>query len=225
MPTAPAPKVPFDTREELPLLAMHDAVVFPGTLMQILLRDAPLAQHLSSHAGPDGATVAIFVGKAVGTPGEPLGEVSEMAKSDLAEVGVVAQVVSVAKGRGEGALVVVLRGFGSARSSRRSPRRVPSAKARVAVAPEVETADEELDALVLNLRHAVHEVMDQLRLPEEMSWRRRSTRSPPPASSPTSSPPAWTFLVAEKLEILSTLDVKAFACCWSRPRRCVAARS
>ncbi len=205
MPTAPAPKVPFDTQEELPLLAMHDAVVFPGTLMQILLRDAPLAQHLSSHAGPGGATVAIFVGKAAGTPGELLDEASEMAKTDLAAVGVVAQVVSVAKGRGEGALVVVLRGLGRAKLEAISTEG-PFAKVRVAVAPEVETADEERDALVLNLRHAVREVMDQLRLPEELATQIDSIAT---ASELTDFVSARLDIpVAEKLEILSTLDVK-----------------
>ncbi|HTB76888.1 MAG TPA: LON peptidase substrate-binding domain-containing protein, partial [Polyangiaceae bacterium] len=207
MPTAPAPKVPFDTQEELPLLAMHDAVVFPGTLMQILLRDAPLAQHLSSH--PE-ATVAIFVGKAAGTPGEPLGDVTEMAKSDLATVGVVAQVVSVAKGRGEGALVVVLRGLGRARLEAISTPNATEgafAKVRVAVAPEVESADEELDALVLNLRHAVREVMDQLRLPEELAAQIDSIATAGELTDFVSA--RLDIPVDEKLEILSTLDVKA----------------
>jgi ATP-dependent Lon protease len=201
MPTAPAPKASFDIEEEVPLLALHDAVVFPGTLMQIVLRDAPLAQHLSSN--PE-ATVAIFVGKdAKGEPGEPMGEVS---KGDLHEVGVMAQVVSVAKAREKGGLVVVLRGVARARLAEIAAGG-PLVRVKVAPVEEPAAADEELDALFLNLRHAVHEVMDQLRLPPELGVQIDAIASPGELADFVSA--RLDVAVAEKAEILATLDVKA----------------
>ena len=200
MPTAPASKVPFDTQEELPLLALHDAVVFPGTLMQIVLRDAPLAEHL--HSNP-AATLAIFVGKAgQGEPGEPLGEVS---KGDLHEVGVVAQVVSVAKGRANGGLVVVLRGVARARLEAITTSG-PLVKVKVGPAPETSVADEELDALFLNLRHAVHEVMDQLRLPAELGAQVDAIASAGELADFVAN--RLDVGMAEKTEVLGALDVK-----------------
>ncbi|HTB72385.1 MAG TPA: endopeptidase La, partial [Polyangiaceae bacterium] len=134
--------------------------------------------------------------------GEPLGEVT---KSDLNEIGVVAQVVSAAKGRDEGAVVVVLRGLGRAKLE--SIAGGPLAKVRVSAVAETATADEELDALFLNLRHAVHEVMDQLRLPEELATQIDAIASASELADFVSA--RLDIPVAEKLEILSVLDVKA----------------
>ena len=201
MPQAPAPRLPFDFNEELPLLALHDAVVFPGTLIQILLRDASLAQHLSSN--PQGS-LAVFVGKeSGGEPGEPMGNVS---KSDLHDVGVVAQVVSVAKARDEAALVVVLRGVTRARLESVAVDG-PIAKVRVSPVPESSASDEELDALFLNLRHAVHEVMDQLGLPAELGAQIDAIGSASELADFVSA--RLDVPVAERAEILGTLDVKA----------------
>ncbi len=201
MPTAPAPKPAFDFNEELPLLALHDAVVFPGTLIQILLRDAPLAQHLSSNPQ---ATIAVFVGKdAGGEPGEPMNPVS---KADLHEVGVVAQVVSVARARGEAALVVVLRGVARARLETIATDG-PLAKVKVAALDEAAAADEELDALFLNLRQAVHEVMEQLGLPAELGAQIDAIGNAGDLADFVSA--RLDVPVAERAEILGTLDVKA----------------
>jgi ATP-dependent Lon protease len=201
MPTAPAPKAPFDGEEALPLLALHDAVVFPGTVMQIVLRDAPLAEHLSSN--PE-ATIAVFAGRAgQGEPGEPLGEVS---KSDLHEVGVVAQVVSVAKGRGKSGLVVVLRGVARARLESLEASG-PLMKVKVGPVEETGAADDELDALFLNLRQAVHEVMDQLRLPAELGVQVDAITSPGMLADFVAN--RLDVGVAEKAAVLGALDVKA----------------
>ena len=207
MPTAPATKLPsVELEQDLPLLALHDAVVFPGTLMQILLRDAPLAQHLKTH--PE-ATVAIFVGKAgQGEPGEPLSGVS---RADLHDVGVVAQVVSVARPRGESreesaGVVVVLRGLARARLDSIASGG-PLVRVKVVPVEETATDDAELDALFLNLRHAVHEVMDQLRLPPELGVQIDAIPSAGELADFVSA--RLDVDVAEKAEILGTLDVKA----------------
>ncbi len=201
MPKAPAPKPPFDFNEELPLLALHDAVVFPGTLIQIQLRDVALAQHLSSNPQ---ASLAVFVGKdSGGEPGEPMGDVS---KSDLHDIGVVAQVVSVAKARGEAALVVVLRGVARARLESVAVDG-PIAKVRVSPVADDDASDEEVDALFLNLRHAVHEVMDQLGLPAELGAQIDAIGSASELADFVSA--RLDVPVAERAEILGTLDVKA----------------
>jgi ATP-dependent Lon protease len=200
MPTAPDPKVPVET-QELPLLALHDAVVFPGTLTQVLLRDAPLALHLSSNPA---ATVAIFVGKTVGTgSGEPL---SVVTKNDLNEVGVVAQVVSVAKARGEGALVVVLRGLARIELEAIAASE-PLTMVRVVAAQEEGADDAELDALFLNLGQVVHEVMEQLHLPAELGAQIDAVKNPGELADFVAA--RLDVSLAEKLEILGTLDVKA----------------
>ena len=200
MPKAPAPQVPFET-QDLPLLALHDAVVFPGTVMQLLLRDAPLARHLSSHPG---ATVAVFLGRAAKTePGEPL---SAVAKTDLNEVGVVAEVVSIARARGEGAVVVVLRGVARARLEALDSSEDVT-KVKVAPVEESGADDVELDALFLNLRHAVREVMEQLRMPEELGAQIDAIESPGVLADFVAA--RLDVPLAERVEILGTLDVKA----------------
>jgi ATP-dependent Lon protease len=200
MPNAPAPKPPFNFNEELPLLALHDAVVFPGTLIQVLLRDAPLAQHLSSNPQ---ATLAVFVGKDVGgEPGEPM---SRVTKDDLHDVGVVAQVVSVARARGEAALVVVLRGVTRVRLE--TVTAGPITSVTVAPAPESAAVDEELDALLLNLRHAVHEVMEQLGLPAELNVQIDQIATAGDLADFVAA--RLDVPVAERAAILGTLDVKA----------------
>jgi ATP-dependent Lon protease len=195
MPTAPAPKsvsVSFD--EELPLLALPDAVVFPGTLVQIEVRNAPLAELLT--ARPD-ATVAVFARKTSGS-------VESVVATDLYEVGAVAQVISVAPQ--SGGLAVLLRGVARARLEGLSEHG-GLLKAKLAPVEETGANDEELDVLFSSLRQAVHQVMEQLRVPAELFAQIDSIETAGELADFVASRMEAT--TAERAEVLATLDVKA----------------
>jgi ATP-dependent Lon protease len=184
--------------EDLPLLTPSDTVVFPGSLFQIELRSAALAEHLASH--PD-ATLAVFTRKDAKTEG--------VSREALHDVGVVAQVVSLGKQPG-GGLLAVVRGIERATLESVAEGEVPMAKvARVPapVAPDVSApSDHELDALLLSLREAVHVVMEQLRVPAELFAQVDAIASAGELADFIAGRMEAT--PSEKAEILATLDVK-----------------
>jgi ATP-dependent Lon protease len=193
MPTASSPKsefVSFD--EELPLLALPDAVVFPGALVQIELRNAALAERLA--ATPDVA-VAVFARKSAGE-GASVG--------DFYEVGAVARVVSIA--RQAGGVAVVLRGV--ARAGLEAVSEQGSLlNAKLRPVEETGAGDEELEVLFASLRQAVHQVMEQLRVPAEVFAQIDGIETAGELADFVASRMEAT--TAERAEVLGTLDVKA----------------
>src|ERR1019366_3188174 len=109
---SPRPSIPTGP-EELLLLPLPDAVLFPGTIVQIELRSAALAEELASK--PD-APVAVFTRKAATGAGE-------VSADQLYEVGAIADVIHIVR-QPVGA-VVLLRGA--------APRPPPPGGRRAAV--------------------------------------------------------------------------------------------
>jgi ATP-dependent Lon protease len=202
MPTNRAAKnpsgAPFDPAEiegELPLLALPEAVMFPGTGMQLELRSADMAQWLATK--PD-ALVAVFTRRNAAT--------QELSTNDLYPIGALARVVTL--GRQSSTAVVVLRAVARA-ELRAIATTEPFPKALVREAPEIDAADEELGGIFLGLRQAVQKVMELLRVPAEFAEQINAI----------DNPSALTDLVASRLEatteeraeLLATLDIKARA--------------
>jgi len=182
-----------ELEDELPLIALPDAVMFPGTGMQLELKNAELAEWLGSR--PD-ALVAVFTAK--GAPTE------ELSAGDLYPVGALARVATIA--RQASGVVVVLRAVARAELELVTTAR-PYLKARVHLAREIDAADDELGALFLALRDAVQGVMGLLRVPPEFAAHVASMDSPGAlADLVASRAPATT---SERAELLAMLDVKA----------------
>jgi len=178
---------------DLPLLALPDGVMFPGTGVQLELKDAALADALGSK--PD-ALVAVFTVKD--------GAGGELAVSNLYSVGAVARVVAVR--RIAGTHVVVLRGVARAEIDAITELS-PFPRVKVHEAREVHVADDELSALFLSLKQNVARVMSLLRVPEEFAAQVAAIDAPGELADLVASRVEAT--TAERAELLGTLDVKA----------------
>jgi ATP-dependent Lon protease len=195
MPTdkSATPPTPSELAQELPLIALPDVVMFPGTGVQLELAGTAIAERLGSR--PD-ALVAVF------TPKGPLAE--ELAAADLYPIGTVARVVKVAKQ--PGGLVVVLQG--AARVVLESlPTTRPFPLVTVRPAQESDVMDDELGALFLALRQSVQAVMSLLRVPPQFAEYAASIETPGALSDLVAS--RMEVTTAERAELLATLDVKA----------------
>ena len=180
-------------REELLLLPLPDAVLFPGTIVQIELRSAALAEELASK--PD-APVAVFTRKAATGAGE-------VSADQLYEVGAIADVIHIVR-QPVGA-VVLLRGAARARLDRIVDG--PLARASVERLDDVAANSDEIDALFSNLREAVRQVMGQLGAPAELAAQVGAIEAPGALADFVAARLEAT--TAEKAELLATLDVKA----------------
>jgi len=178
---------------DVPLLALPDVVMFPGTGVQLELKDTALADALA--AAPE-TVVAVFTPKDAGP--------EEFAASDLYPVGALARVVAVR--RVAGTSVLVLRGVARAEIDSITARS-PFAKAKVREAVEVNAADDELTALFLSLQQNVAKVMALLRVPIEFAAQVAAIETPGALADLVASRIEAT--TAERAELLGILDVKA----------------
>ncbi len=176
----------------LPLIALTDAVMFPGVVMQLELKSAEVAERLGSSPN---SHVAVFTLKG-GTMAEP-------SAADLHPIGVVAQVTQIAKQTSSS--VVVLRGL--ARAEIESVTARPFLQAKIHLVQEGDSADDELGAMFLALRQSVKNVMELLRAPREFAEYVGSIDNPAALADLVAS--RLEVTAAEKAELLATLDVKA----------------
>jgi ATP-dependent Lon protease len=179
--------------DELPLIALPDAVLFPGMLVQLETKDAELVRTLGSRPG---ASVAVFTAKQVAT--------DDAAVPDLHRIGTLAHVLAI-EGK---APTVSLTLQGVARVELDTIVATgPFLRVKVHPAEEIRASDEELSHLHLALKQAVREVMNRLRVPAEFAARVDSIDDPGVLADLVASRIEGT--TAERVEILSTLDVKA----------------
>jgi ATP-dependent Lon protease len=190
---APNAVDPAELAHDVPLLALPDVVMFPGTGVQLELKDAALADALGSR--PD-ALVAEFTPKGVAREG--------FAVSDLYSVGALARVAAVR--RIAGTHVLVLRGVARAEIEEVTERS-PFPKVRVRELVELDAADDELAALFLSLQQNVAKVMAQLGVPQEFAAQVAAIESAGALADLVASRIEAT--TAEKAELLAILDVKA----------------
>jgi ATP-dependent Lon protease len=183
--------------EELLLLPLPDAVLFPGTVVQIELRNAALAEELASK--PE-VPVAVFTRRE--SRSESGAAAGDIADGDLFAVGVIADVIHVVK-QPAGA-VVLLRGVARAALERIVPG--PLVRATVQRVEEVAPAGDEIDALFLNLKQAVRQVMGQLGAPAEIVAQVDAIDAPGVLADFVAARLEAT--TAEKAELLATFDVK-----------------
>jgi ATP-dependent Lon protease len=196
MPTDSPPTLPTpnELEDALPLIALPDNVMFPGTGMQLELKNAEMADWLASRPA---ALVAVFPAKGALTD-----ELS--AAADLHPVGVLARVVTVA--RQSSAVVVVLRALVRAElESLTAAHPFPMAKVRQVT--ETDLADDELGALFLVLRQSVQTVMSLLRVPGEFVAHVNSIDKAGELADLVAS--RLEVPTAERAELLAMLDVKA----------------
>ncbi|MGA7124144.1 MAG: endopeptidase La [Polyangiaceae bacterium] len=182
----------LDLADNLPLIALGDAVLFPGVVMQLELKSAEIAERLASRPN---SLVAVFTLKS--------GVAVDPSASDLHPVGVVAQVAHIAKQ--PSGIVVVLRGV--ARVGIESVTSRPFLQARVNLAHEIDAADDELGALFLALRQSVKTVMDLLRAPAEFAEYVGSIDKPGALADLVAS--RLEVPTKERVELLATLDISA----------------
>src|SRR5882757_8447584 len=117
---------PLEPKEELPLLVLPDAVMFPGMIMQLELRSpsaVALADHLATNAD---AFVAVFAQKDPGA--------SEPSAEDIHSIGTIATVVT-STGQ-DASPLLFLRGVSRARLDEITVRS-PFLKARVRKVEEI----------------------------------------------------------------------------------------
>jgi ATP-dependent Lon protease len=183
--------------EELLLLPLPDGVLFPGTVVQIELRNPALAAELASKLE---APVAVFTRKE--SRSESGATAGDVAADDLFPVGVVADVIHIVK-QPAGA-VVLLRGLTRAALHGVVPGSL--VKATVQRIEDVTPAGDEIDALFLNLKQAVHQVMGQLGAPAEVVAQVDAIDAPGALADFVAARLEAT--TAEKAELLATLDVK-----------------
>jgi len=180
--------------DELPLIVLPDAVMFPGMIVQLEMRSTEAAERLSSNGS---RYVAVFTAKNIAALDAP-------AAQDLYAVGTLANVIA-APGRARSA-VVTLRGIVRAElDAIVSSDPLPTAK--VHEAREVNAADEELAQLFGALRHAVRTVMDRLHVPAEFAAQINAIDDPGALADFVAGRMEGT--TADKTELLATLDVKA----------------
>jgi ATP-dependent Lon protease len=178
---------------ELPLLALPDVVMFPGTGMQLEVKNAEMGERLAST--PD-ALIAVFALK--GAPTE------ELSAADVHPIGALARVVKIAKQTS--ATVVLLRCVGRAELESLTTTR-PFLLGRVHEAREIDSADDELGALFLALRQSVQTAMRLLQTPPEFAAYVDSLDKPGALADLVASRMEAT--TAERAELLATLDIKA----------------
>jgi ATP-dependent Lon protease len=178
---------------ELPLLALPDVMLFPGSAMQLDLSSVEMPERIAT--GP-GVLVAVFTPKGAVT-GEP-------SAADLYPIGALARVASVV--RRDSAVIVTLRGVGRAEIVSVASDG-PGARCRVREMPEVETSDDEIGALHSALRQAVAAVMGLLKVPAEFAGQVASIGEPGALADLVAS--RLDITTAERAELLATLDVKA----------------
>jgi ATP-dependent Lon protease len=188
--TLPSPR---ELEDELPLLALADIVLFPGTGVQIELKSGEMAELLAARPN---ALVAIFTPMSNST--------EELSVADFHPVGSLARVVTIAR-KGP-AVIVVLRGVARAGLESLTATR-PLLMAKVREAHEIEAADDELGALVLSLRQSVQTVMNLLAVPSEFASYVNSIAKPGELADLVAS--RLEASSAEKAELLGTLDVKS----------------
>ncbi len=197
-PVAAKPPVLFehaDLEEELPLVALSDAVVFPGTGMQLELKDSEMAEWLATRPN---SLVAVFTLRDVST--------QEPSAGDLYPVGTLTRVVSMV--RHDSTVVLVLRGLARVELEGMGATH-PFPRVRVREALEIGAPAEELDAILSGLRHAVQKVMDLLRVPSEFAAHINAIEDPGALADLVASRLEGT--TAERADVLATLDVKARA--------------
>jgi ATP-dependent Lon protease len=184
---------PNELLQDVPLLALPEVVMFPGTGVQLELKDAALAESLASK--PE-ALVAVFTPKE-GTP-------DELKTSDLHPVGALARVAAVR--RIAGTYVLVLRGVARAEIEAITEKS-PFPKVRVRELVETKVSDDELAALFLSLQQNVGKVMKLLRVPEEFAAQVAAIDQPGALADLVASRIEAT--TDERAELLGMLDVKA----------------
>jgi ATP-dependent Lon protease len=186
---------PSELAQELPLIALPDVVMFPGTWLQLELKSPEIAERLAS--GPE-ALVGVFTPKVAPT--------EKLSATDLHPLGALARVVKVAKpASGEGA-VVVLRGVARAELESLTATR-PFLQCKVREVQEIDSADDELGALFLALRQSVQTVMTLLRVPSEFAEHVQLIDKPGPLADLVAS--RIEITPAERVELLAMLDIKA----------------
>ncbi len=178
--------------DSLPLIALPDVVMFPGTVMQLELKGVELAERLSCRPH---ALAAVFALKGSAT--------EEPSAADMHPIGGLVRVVSLARQAHGG--VVVLRGIARAELESLTASR-PFLQGRVHVPQETDAADDEIGALFLALRQAVKAVMTLLRAPSEFADYVSSIESPGALADLVAS--RLEITTAERAELLATLDVK-----------------
>ncbi|MGO9834090.1 MAG: endopeptidase La [Polyangiaceae bacterium] len=187
--TVPAPG---ELEDAVPLLALPDAVMFPGTGMQLELKSTEMAEWLGSR--PD-ALVAVFTTRGAST--------EELTAGDLHPIGVLARVVTVT--RQSSAITVVLRGVARAEleSLTAAP---PFLRGKVREVKEAEVVDDELGGLLLALRQSVRTVMGLLRVPAEFVAHVNSIDRAGELADLVAS--RLDTPTTERAELLAMLDVK-----------------
>ena len=195
MPTHDLTTVPSsrELADEIPLISTPDAVLFPGTAIQLELKSAELAERLASTPQ---ALVAVFTPKGVSP--------DTVSATDFHPIGVLARVAGVAK-QGS-AFVTVLRGVVRAELESLTTTE-PFLQARVHVALEINSPDDELEALFLSLRQSVENVIRLLKVPSEAAAYVASIDTPGALADLVSS--RMEIATPERAELLATLDVKA----------------
>jgi ATP-dependent Lon protease len=195
MPTdsPPTPPTPSELADELPLLALPDVVLFPGTGMQHELKSAEMAERLASR--PE-ALVGVFTLK--GDPTE------ELSAASVHPIGSLARVVKIVNQTP--AVVVLLRCVGRAELESLTATR-PFLLGRVHEAREIDSPDDELAALFLALRQSVQAAMKLLQAPAEFAAYVDSLDKPGALADLVAGRMEAT--TAEKAELLAMLDIKA----------------
>ena len=191
--TPVTPPSASELADGLPLIALPDVVMFPGTVMQLELKSPPMAERLASRPN---ALAAVFALK--GSAKE------ELLAADLHPIGALVRVVNFAKQASGG--VVVLRGVARAELESLTATR-PFLQGRMHVAQEIDSADDEVGALFLALRQSVKTVMTLLRAPPEFADYVSSIDHPGALADLVAS--RLEVTTAERAELLATLDVKA----------------
>ncbi len=186
------PPSAMDLADNVPLIALSDAVLFPGVVMQLELKNAEIAERLMKHPN---ALVAVFTLKGSGA--------EVLSAADLHPIGVVAQVAHIT--RQASGVVVVLRGL--VRAGIESVTPGPFLQAKVDLAREIDAADDELGALFLALRQSVKTVMELLRAPVEFAEYVGSIDKPAALADLVAS--RLEVTTKERVEILATLDIRA----------------
>ncbi len=181
---------------ELPLLALPDAVLFPGTIARIELSNPGPTDSPEHQTSTPGAFVAVFAQRNA-HPGP-------QSTDDFHPIGALARVVTA--GEQDGKHVVILQGVERAELIQVTAPS-PPLMARVRRLEQIEAADEELDALFQNLRAASRRVVELLRLPREVAAQLGSIDRAAVLADVIASRMDATR--EEKLALLGTLDVKA----------------
>src|SRR5580704_10619656 len=188
-----AAPTPTELAEALPVLALPDVVLFPGAVVPIDLKNAALAGRLGSEPH---ALVAVFVLKNGHTEG--------LSAAAFHPIGALARVVRVIE-QPSGATALV---HAVARAQLESLTATqPFLEGKVCEVHDIESTDDETQALTLALRQAVHAVLELLRVPPEFVASVRAIEKPGALADLVAA--RMDIATAERAELLATLDVKA----------------